>query len=76
MVGDFRSEEAVFGDFKLPGFADPFAPDVFICKLSSDGTVLWARRLGGIRKEFARSIAVGPHGDSELFGRQPASRSS
>lgn len=42
--------------------ANGFYPDVFVLKLNSSGTFVWAKRYNGANSDFGNGIAVGPDG--------------
>lgn len=55
ITGTF-TQTTTIGSFTLSGASDQL--EVFIAKLSPDGTVLWAQSCGGIDNDYAYSIAV------------------
>jgi hypothetical protein len=53
-----NSVSAIFGTYTLSGFATGAAfDDIFVAKLDTNGTVLWAVRAGGIAAEQATGVA-------------------
>jgi hypothetical protein len=42
--------------------------DIFISKMDSSGTFIWAKRLGGLASDYGRSIALDPFGNIYTTG--------
>ena len=42
--------------------------DIFLCKLDSDGNLVWAESLGGASNDYARAIASNANGDVYTVG--------
>jgi hypothetical protein len=67
--GEFL-QTASFGDFTL---GPAFLRDAFVCKISSDGAILWAKQLVGVRQDngghdSAWSMALGDDGNVYVAG--------
>jgi len=54
-----------FGGGDSEGFGDD---DAFVAKYASDGTYLWARRIGGPGHDVGRAVAVAASGDVWVVG--------
>lgn len=65
--GFFDSSNALFGSFPLASTTGA-ANDAFLAKLSSAGTVQWARKVGGIAGDEGAGLAVHTNGDVILAG--------
>ena len=64
VTGDFEGS-ATFGTYNFTGAG---SSDIFVEKLDSGGTVLWARRMGGTSIDTARGIAASSGGTSYVTG--------
>ncbi len=67
-----------FGDIQLTSrsYANPYdldPPDVFVAEMNLDGSVLNARQLGGVEREFFAGLATHPAGRRHQCGRSTAS---
>jgi hypothetical protein len=55
-TADFNPGTGVF-ELTASGFAVQNLPDIFICKLNSDGNFIWAGKMGGNGSDVGRRIA-------------------
>ena len=62
MAGSFEGT-ADFGSYSLTSAG---SYDIFVAKLDSNGTVQWAKRMGGISVDFGNSIAVDYAGNESV----------
>ncbi|MFN3597628.1 MAG: hypothetical protein ACK41D_10200, partial [Rubricoccaceae bacterium] len=65
VVGGQFAGVAVFGAIPLQSTGQN---DVFAARVSADGQVLWANRIGASGNEFQRGLAVAPDGSVYLVG--------
>jgi hypothetical protein len=69
VVGYFSSPTITFGNITLTNADNPAnSYDVFIVKYSSDGTVLWAKSIGGNNNDDGSSICTDSIGNIFLTG--------
>jgi len=64
-VTGFFQETADFGPYSL---ASAGSGDIFVCKLDSDGNILWAKRMGGNLSDEGYSIASDSAGNVYVTG--------
>lgn len=64
LTGSFQSS-ATFGTTTLSSSG---ADDIFVAKLNSSGTWLWAKRAGGTGHEYGYGISTSPSGDIYVTG--------
>ena len=57
ITGYFASTNLKFGSFVLTN-ANPPTYDAFAARFDTDGTLLWAKRMGGTNDDRARAVAV------------------
>jgi len=67
MTGNFYSASAVFGTYTLTN-SNSSTADFLIAKFDTAGTVLWAKRAGGITDEWGYGVARHPSGDIFITG--------
>jgi hypothetical protein len=62
------SDVASFGSYNLTPTRNPTMCDIFVEKLNSSGTVLWAKRMGGSNGDQGFTIAVDADGNTYVTG--------
>jgi len=67
VTGIFDGPSIAFGATTLVN-ADSSTIDMFIAKFDSSGNVLWAKRAGGVGREFAEGVAVDYAGNIYVSG--------
>jgi len=73
VVGTFISEMN-FGEYKISSYTDNF-PDAFIAKFSPNGTLMWAKNIGGEYNDYGfqvvvdnnNNIFVGGNGNGKIY---------
>lgn len=66
-VGHFNSSSIIFGSTTLTN-AGINKGDVFIAKYNSTGTILWAKRAGGVNIDEAYAVTIDPIGNVYVAG--------
>ncbi|MFK7846769.1 MAG: SBBP repeat-containing protein [Rhodothermales bacterium] len=67
-VSGFFEETAFFGKQRQVSLTSNGQLDVYVSKYSSEGDLIWARSLGGARKDVAPGIAVNEKGEVFITG--------
>ena len=69
VVGGFDSPSLSFGTFTLTNTGSHIeTDDIFLVKYATDGSVLWAKSVGGTDYDFAFSIALNASGNIYMAG--------
>ena len=69
VLGTFHSSSvSVAGKYTLTNTSTDSSSDVFIAKLNSSGTTLWAKKINGTSYDYGTGIAVDNSGNSFIVG--------
>jgi len=63
VIGEFYSPKIMLGTIELTNSGKPGSPELFIAKLSTDGSVLWAKSAKGAGFDEGRAIATDSMGN-------------
>ena len=63
VIGEFYSPKIMLGTIELTNSGKPGSPEIFIAKLSTDGTALWAKSAKGAGFDEGRAIATDSMGN-------------
>jgi hypothetical protein len=72
IAGEFSSTNLEFGSIVLTNAQPPFF-DAFVARYNSDGTLLWAKRMGGTNDDRALAIAIDAQDNCYVAGNYVSS---
>ncbi|HTL80658.1 MAG TPA: SBBP repeat-containing protein, partial [Bacteroidia bacterium] len=68
VTGWYGSDTLDFGSVLLLNNGPTYSRDLFLCKYSASGNLMWARSAGGTDDDFAYEVAADPNGNAYVTG--------